>query len=126
MSNRQGFTIVEVLVAMVVLSVGVMALVGSSALVTRMIGTGQHSTRAVQVAEQRLERLRQRARSTPVPCANLANGITTATTDGMNESYSVTADVAGAIPVRTLTSSVTYRVPRGWRTLTLTTIISCE
>jgi len=123
-SNRQGFTIVEVLVSMVVLSAGVMALVSSSALVTRMVGTGQHVTRAVQVSEQRLEGLRQRARSTAVPCANMVNGTTAATTDNLLESYTIAQPGGGT--VRTLTSTVTYNVPRGTRSITLTTIISCE
>ena len=44
--STAGFTIAEVLVAIVVLSVGVVAMPGSSALVTRMIGRGQRATRA--------------------------------------------------------------------------------
>ena len=51
MSNQRGFTIVEVLVAVMVLAVGVIALVGSSATITRMIGRGRHDTRAALVAE---------------------------------------------------------------------------
>ena len=40
MSQRErGFTIIEVMLAVVLLTIGAMALVGSSALVTRMIGT---------------------------------------------------------------------------------------
>jgi len=121
-SNRQGFTIVEVIVAMMVLSVGVLALVSSSALVTRMIGTGKHSTIAAQVAERRLETLRQQARSTAVPCANFGAVNTTATTDGMSEAWQVT--VAGT--QRNAVANVTYNVPRGTRTVTLRTIISCK
>jgi prepilin-type N-terminal cleavage/methylation domain-containing protein len=34
--RERGFTIIEVMLAVVLLSIGVMALVGSSALVTRM------------------------------------------------------------------------------------------
>src|SRR5690242_1880299 len=36
--SEQGFTIIEIMLAVIVLSVGVMALVGSSALATRMVG----------------------------------------------------------------------------------------
>ncbi|MBA3344628.1 MAG: prepilin-type N-terminal cleavage/methylation domain-containing protein, partial [Gemmatimonadales bacterium] len=36
-----GFTLVEVLVAVVVLGVGIVALAGASAMATRMIGQGQ-------------------------------------------------------------------------------------
>ena len=43
MKQERGFTIVEVIVAMLVLTVGLLGLVTSAALVTRMIGRGQRS-----------------------------------------------------------------------------------
>jgi len=67
-SRRSGFTIVEALIAAMVLSVGVLALVGSSALASRMLGRGAASTRAALVATARIERLRQSASSTIPPC----------------------------------------------------------
>lgn len=67
-----GFTLVEVLVAVVVLSIGVLALVGSSAMVTRMIGRGKGATRAAQTAVRRFETLRQIAMSTATPCTSPA------------------------------------------------------
>ena len=48
--NAQGFTIIEVLVAVLVLTVGVTALVGSAGMVTRMIGQGKRTTQATQRA----------------------------------------------------------------------------
>ena len=122
MSSRQGFTLVEVLVAVTVLGVGILGLVGSSAMVTRMIGRGRHTTMATQVAQERLERLRQRALSTATPCTALANGTQTATTDGLAESWTV----AGVGDLRTLAASVTYNVTGGQRTITLNTIIRCS
>ena len=41
-SNESGFTIVEVIIAIIVLSVGLLGLVSTAALVTRMIGRGGH------------------------------------------------------------------------------------
>jgi len=38
--GSQGFTIVEVIIAIVVLTIGLLALMSSSALVTRMIARG--------------------------------------------------------------------------------------
>ncbi len=58
MKREQGFTIVEVIVAIMVLTVGLLALVTSAALVTRMIGRGQRSAVAAQYAQRRLEMLR--------------------------------------------------------------------
>lgn len=122
MSNRQGFTVVEILVAITVLSIGVLGLVGSSALVTRMIGRGRYSTVAVQVAQQRLETLRQRALSTDPQCTALAAGTATATTQGLTESWTV--GPAGG--TRTLSTTVTYNAARGPRAITLNTIIRCD
>lgn len=58
MTNEKGFTIVEVIIAIIVLTVGLLGLVGSAALVTRMIGRGQRSAVAAQYAQRRLEMLR--------------------------------------------------------------------
>src|SRR5260221_1950533 len=58
MKREQGFTIVEVIVAILVLTVGLLALVTSAALVTRMIGRGQRSAVAAQYAQRRLQMLR--------------------------------------------------------------------
>jgi type IV pilus assembly protein PilV len=58
MKTQRGFTIVEVIIAIVVLTVGLLGLVTTAALVTRMIGRGQRSVVASTFASQRLERLR--------------------------------------------------------------------
>ena len=73
MSRRteRGFTIAEV-VAVVLLGVGVMALVSSSAMSTRMIGGGKESTMAAQVGSARIETLRQLAASTTPTCTAAA------------------------------------------------------
>jgi hypothetical protein len=66
--DRSAFTIAEAMVAVWVLSAGVLALVGSAALTSRMLGSGRHSTRAGQIAAARIERLRQIAFSTVPAC----------------------------------------------------------
>jgi prepilin-type N-terminal cleavage/methylation domain-containing protein len=53
-----GFTIVELLVALIILSVGLLGLVTTGALVTRMIARGQRSADAALFAARRLEQLR--------------------------------------------------------------------
>ncbi|PYO41448.1 MAG: hypothetical protein DMD33_13435 [Gemmatimonadetes bacterium] len=58
MKREQGFTIVEVIIAVLVLTIGILGLVTSAALVTRMIGRGQRSAVAAQYAQRRLEMLR--------------------------------------------------------------------
>jgi prepilin-type N-terminal cleavage/methylation domain-containing protein len=116
-----GFTLVEVLVAVVVLGVGVTALVGSSAMVTRMIGRGQMETRAAQLASKRLETLRRSAYSTSPRCTagTFANG-GPSTSQGVTESWQLT----GTNP-RTLTVTVSYKTSRGTHSDVLTTLIKC-
>ena len=57
-ANERGFTIVEIIIAIMVLTVGLLGLVSTAALVTRMIGRGQRSAVASTFAAQRMERLR--------------------------------------------------------------------
>ncbi len=58
MDRERGFTLVEVIIAVLVLTIGLLALVTSSALVTRMIARGQRSAMSATFAAQRMERLR--------------------------------------------------------------------
>ncbi len=120
--SRSGFTIVEVLVAIVVLSVGLIALAGSMSMVTRMIGRGKIETRVAQAASRRIEVLRSAAYSTTPRCTGGAfiNG-GPVTSGGLTETWVVPP--AGR--VRNVQVSVTYRTPRGPRTATLQTRIEC-
>jgi prepilin-type N-terminal cleavage/methylation domain-containing protein len=122
--SQAGFTLVEVLIAVMVLGVGITALVGSAATVTRMISRGQMSTRAAQVAQQRIEALRLLAYSTTPHCTagQFANGNTTNNPLRVNEAWTVGA--AGS--VRAISVTVSYRAARG-KTVsnTLTTSIRC-
>jgi len=56
--SEAGFTIIEVIIAIMVLTVGLLGLVTTAALVTRMIARGQRSAVASTFAAQRMERLR--------------------------------------------------------------------
>ena len=60
-NNKRGFTIIEVIIAIIVLTVGVLGLVTTAALVTRMIARGQRSAVAASFASRRLERERNKA-----------------------------------------------------------------
>ena len=60
-SRNGGFTIVEIIIAIVVLTVGLLGLVTTAALVTRMIGRGRVSEGAAIFAAQRMEQLRASA-----------------------------------------------------------------
>ena len=81
MKTRAGFTLIELMVAVMVFTVGVLAMMGSSALVMTMIGGSQRRTVATTVAEARLERLRAQS------CAAHTNG--SAVTRGVNENWEI-------------------------------------
>lgn len=118
--GRGGFTILEVLVAVVILGVGVVALVGSSASSARMIGRGRTATRAVQAATERMEILRADAYRTSPDCTALANGSDSSAT-GVVTSWTIT----GAGTSRTIQVISGYQVPGRRRADTLTTVVRC-
>jgi prepilin-type N-terminal cleavage/methylation domain-containing protein len=120
--STAGFTIVEVLMAVVVLGVGVVAMAGSSALVTRMIGRGQRATRAGQVAAQRLDSLRLIAFKTTPHCTQVVNGGPVSTL-GVTQSWAVTTPNAKS---RQVVLTLTYNNAAGkTHTDIVTTIIGC-
>ena len=121
MTNRQGFTVVEVLVAIMVLGVGILALVGSSMLVTRMIGEGKRATFATQIAQQRIEWVRRRAMNTSPQCTTVTAAAGSATADRITEQWTITVGVG----TRTVTTRAIYPDGRGLDTVELTTIIGC-
>ena len=119
-SSRSGFTLIEVLVAVTILAVGVVAMAGSAAAVTRMIGRGKIDTRATQLGTERLEILRRAAYFTTPRCTALANG-GPQTIDNVTLSWNIAVSGTG----RTVTVSATYATTRGPRTEVLTTYIEC-
>jgi prepilin-type N-terminal cleavage/methylation domain-containing protein len=125
--RERGFTLIEVMLAVVLLTIGAMALVGSSALVTRMIGKGKESTLAVQVATARFEQLRTIAASTATPCTagGFASGSASPNSAGVSESW-VVGPAPAAGTGRDVTVSVTYRDNRGTITDTRTTTFLCR
>lgn len=120
--SSSGVTLVEVLIAVIVLGVGIVALAGSSALVTRMIGRGKTETRAALAASSRIEMLRSAAASTIPPCTapSFAGG-QTAPDDRSRESWEVPAEGA----VRRVRVTVSYQTVGGRRSATLETDIQC-
>jgi prepilin-type N-terminal cleavage/methylation domain-containing protein len=102
--RRSGFTIVEILVAIVVLVVGVLGLASSSAVVSRLIGGGAQQALAANVAQSRFEILRSR------PCATIVNG--SASARGVTEQWRVQQVATRMYDVEVL---VTYSTPGGPR-----------
>jgi prepilin-type N-terminal cleavage/methylation domain-containing protein len=117
-----GLTLVEVLVAVVVLGIGILALTGSSAMVTRMIGRGKMETHAALAASRRVELLRLAAASTSPSCLSpdFASG-GPVSNEGLTQSWTV--DPAGQI--RRVRVTVSYLTVRGRRSAVLETGIQC-
>ncbi|HWE41785.1 MAG TPA: prepilin-type N-terminal cleavage/methylation domain-containing protein [Gemmatimonadaceae bacterium] len=88
-SSRAGFTLVELLVAMMVFAVGMLGLAATASSVTRMMGGAKRQTIAATVAQSRLEKLRSS------PCASITSG--TETVRGITNTWTVTAVARGVI-----------------------------
>lgn len=97
---RRGFTLAEVILAIVILSVGLLALASGSMGVIRQMRAGSQSATAAMVAQSRLEKLRG------VGCLYLGAG--TATTRGLSEKWTLTTLSSR---IRAVSESVSY-VPR--------------
>jgi Tfp pilus assembly protein PilV len=120
--TRAGFTLGEVLVAVLILAVGIIALVGTSGGITRMIGRGKVETRAALAASSRMEALRLAAAATSPRCSDpsFASG-GPVLSGGMSQTWRVPA--AGR--VRQVRVTVTYLTPRGAREAVLETALTC-
>jgi len=121
--NARGFTIVEVLVAIIVLTIGLLGLMGTGALTTRMIARGQRSALASIHGAERLEVLRASG------CNSRGNGSETlyrgGTVVGRNDWTWVTVGVAPYLLYR-LTLVTMYTTTKGrQRSDTTELTISC-
>jgi prepilin-type N-terminal cleavage/methylation domain-containing protein len=78
-SSRAGFTLVEMMVAVVILAVGLLGLASTAAVVTRQIGGGTTQTLAANAIQSRTEWMRS------LPCSKIKDS--TATTRGVREHW---------------------------------------
>ena len=113
--DRRGFTLIEVVVAIMILAVGVLGLAATSSVVTRQIGGGGQQNNAANLAASRFERMRART------CTALTSAAAASTVNGISERWFVTT-VADARVVR---DSVWYDTPRGERNFVFETTIPC-
>lgn len=118
-----GFSLIEVLVAIVILSIGLLALAQSSGSVTNMIGRSQQDSEAAATAQARIDNLRQTAASTSPKCTSLASGSATGPATGTTTAWTV----SGSGDSRTVVVVVTYRIGggRGTRSETIRTVLGC-
>ena len=100
--NRRGFTIVELIVAIMILTVGLLSLASTAGSMTRIMASSSVQTVAAQVVQSRIDSLssldcRTLATAGPVSGSTTVRGVTEKWTvsDGAN--------------VKWVTDSVTYR-----------------
>ena len=121
--NNRGFTILEVVIAIVILSMGILGLAGTAASVTRMVGRSQQYGKAAALAAERFEIVRAQATPTAAvtsPCTSLAGGSSTSGT------YSVAWTVADVTNGKQITVTVTTTTAKGSRTDTFTELVTCQ
>lgn len=113
MTTRKGFSLIELMVAIMVLTVALLGLAASSAVATQMIGAGGRHTLAASVAQSRFEMLRRGS------CAALSGG--SSYTRGISESWEIDSVRTSAF----ITSRVTYQTRRGPRTQIFRSVRPC-
>ena len=79
MKSQRGFTLVELMIALIIFSVGLLALASTASAIMTMMGSSQSRTLASGIAQSRFERVRATA------CASRASG--SATQRGIAESW---------------------------------------
>lgn len=110
--KRDGFTLIEVLIAIGILSVGILALLQTATSITVMLRDGRLRTMASAIAASRIDNLRLAAASTTPTCASVTGG--SATSPNGTETWTVT----GTGRSRTITTTVT--IVNGPRSLGMT------
>ena len=110
--RQDGFTLIEVLIDIGILSVGILALLQTSASITVMLREGRLRTMASAVAASRIDNLRLAAASTTPTCTSVASG----SASSLQGTESWTIGGTG----RSRTVAVTVTVPNGTRPLTMT------
>lgn len=118
--REAGFTIIEVMVAMLIMTTGLLAVAAGSGSVFRMLGSGRRSTLVSAVAQARLETLRREANRTAPRCTALSAGTATQI-GGITERWLITTSGN----TRIIREIVTQPTPRGTSTDTVFAIIEC-
>jgi prepilin-type N-terminal cleavage/methylation domain-containing protein len=115
-SKRAGFTLVEVMVAALVLTAGMLAMAGASAGMSRMLTRGSLTTTAIGYARGRSEQLRS------VGCDSMADGSAMP-----SPSYTLAWKIATVETAETkqIELVASYPIPGGTRADTLVSLVSC-
>lgn len=114
--SRRGFTVVEMVIAIIILAVGIIGLMGTSLVVLRQMRLGQRQALAAGLAQTRFDSLASR------PCSALVNG-GGAGPMGLREAWVVTAAGGGA---RHVTDTIVIPLHRSSRRYVYSSTILCR
>lgn len=96
--SRSGFTLVELIVAMLMLTIGLLGLAGVGAVVLKQMKGGTYQTIAASIAQSRFEQFEGD------PCASITSG--SATVRGMAETWTTAVVGLRAMTIRDTVSFV--------------------
>jgi type IV pilus modification protein PilV len=116
---ERGFTIIEVLIAVLILTVGLLGLASTAAVVMRMVAQGDRFTEASNLASRQFETFR--SQWTGTNCAGAADG--SSAVSGFTVAWRVTSIASGR--ARQVDVTVTSPTGRGNRTDTFSQTIVC-
>lgn len=115
---RRGVSLVELLVAMTLITIGLLAIVGVSATVSRSLGESRSDNTAAITAQSRFEQLAGTA------CTSFTLGtVTEVTVRGITERYRIT-DAGNN--TRAIIDSVSWQTREGTRRQAFTTLLPCR
>jgi Tfp pilus assembly protein PilV len=114
--HRGGASIVEVLVAIVLLAIGLLGVAGNAAIALRASAGAARERRATQRAADRVAALREQG------CASARSGALVDAAAALSERWSVGSATASAVLVDV---EVRWRAPAGERTILLRSGILC-
>ncbi len=112
--HRTGFTLVELIVAMLMLTIGLLGLAGVGAVVLKQMKGGTYQTIAASIAQSRFEQFEGD------PCASIASG--SATVRGMTETW--TASSLG-LRAKAVQVTVTFAGTSGTKKVGIHTVVAC-
>ena len=111
--TRHGFTIIEMIIAIIVMAVGVMGLAGTARYVAMQMGNGRTQTIAATFATKIADSLSARR------CSSIVGGTQT------KRGVTITWTVADSTKTKWVTESVQYKTKSGPKTVNYLTVIQC-
>ncbi|HTI63048.1 MAG TPA: prepilin-type N-terminal cleavage/methylation domain-containing protein [Gemmatimonadaceae bacterium] len=110
---RRGFTVIEMIIAIIVMAIGVMGLAGTARYVAMQMGNGRTQTIAATFATKVADSLSARR------CSSIVGGTQT------KRGVTITWTVADSTKTKWVTESVQYRTKSGAKTVNYLTVIQC-